>query len=138
MADKNPRRVYNLDSEIATIKRKFPEFTLNLPGVRYTDAERELDRAEWERDHQEQALAEGQQPERYQELGEYKHEPTSITVPSMAFITDEALMLTNTNPPESMRLHLGDEAYGKYTARGGSASILIQILQQDQAAQAGE
>lgn len=138
MADNNPRRVYDLDSEVATLKRKFPEFTLRLPGVRYTDAERELDRAEWFRDHETQDSTDGQDAERYSELPDWKHEPTTIHVPSMAFISDDALMLTNSNPPEAMRLHLGDEAYSAYTARGGSASVLIQILQRDQAAQQGE
>jgi hypothetical protein len=132
MATKNtPRPVYDLDSEVARLKRKFPEFELRLPGVKYSDQDRAQHREDWDStDH-----AEG---ESFEELPEYELEPKTIKVPSLAFMDDDTALLSNTNPPEALRRHIGSEAYEDYVARGGTSGILIQIMQADQAAHTGE
>jgi hypothetical protein len=127
MASKStPRPVYDLDSEVARLKRKFPEFELRLPGVKYSDEERAQHRQEWEGDGE------------YEGLPEYELEPKTIKVPSLAFMDDDTALLSNTNPPEALRRHIGSEAYEDYVARGGTSGILIQIMQADQAAHTGE
>lgn len=125
------RPIYNLDSEVALLKRKFPAFDLQLPAVRYTQAERELDRAEWdEQDHLE--------GEEYKELGEFKQDAQTISVQSIAFMDDDIAALSTRDAPSALRQHIGDENYEKYVTAGGTAQILFQIMQQDQQAHQGE
>lgn len=133
MAKTTPRPVYDLDSEVATLKRKFPEFELRLPGIQYSDQER----AQHAEDHDAGVLPEDA-PTFDRDLPKYRLEPMTIKVPSLAFMEDDTAMLSNTNPPEALRRHIGSEAYEAYIERGGTSGILFQIMQRDQAAHTGE
>lgn len=103
---------YVLTTEIARVKAKHKPFELQLPDVPY-----EGDRAEGE-DH-------------------IRFHKTEVEIPPFQLLSDDTINLLNTQTVAGAREVLGSH-YDHFLAAGGSAQILVDIMQEHQRTSLGE
>lgn len=109
------RKQYDLGAERNRVEAKFPDLELRLPDVPGTVPA----------DAVEGSIA----------VNEY--DAKTVVLPPLERLTDEQVTASTTNQVVAARLILGDD-YDHFTAAGGSANLLFQILQENSGATAGE